>query len=269
MLRRLSTTALTLILVSMALASALPFVLMALTSLRTTKTFTLSFDLSQYHLDNYVTLFTTHEFFQRLVTTIIVVVLACVLNVGTATLAAFGFAKKPFPGSKALFWAIIGSMMVPIQATLIPLYTIMRELGLLNTYIGLALPLVGGFGVFLMKQFADGIPDDLIDAARIDGATDRMVFHKIAVPLMQPAIVALLIFTFLAAWNDFLWPLVSITKPDMATVTYAIATLSGRSSTNYGLLTAGATVSFLGPFIAYLLFQRRFVEGVALSGSKE
>jgi len=268
MIRRLSTVALTLLLVSMALASALPFVLMALTSLRTTKTFTLSFDFAQYHLDNYATLFTTHEFFQRLVTTIIVVVLACVLNVGTATLAAFAFAKKPFPGSKALFWAIIASMMVPIQATLIPLYTIMRELGLLNTYLGLALPLVGGFGVFLMKQFADGIPDDLIDAARIDGATDRVVFAKIAVPLMQPAIIALLIFTFLAAWNDFLWPLVSITKPDMATITYAIATLSGRSSTNYGLLTAGATVSFLGPFIAYLIFQRRFVEGIALSGSK-
>ncbi|MBZ2194741.1 carbohydrate ABC transporter permease [Ruania sp. N2-46] len=268
MTRRLSTAALTLLMVSMAVASALPFLLMALTSLRTTRTFTLSFDFAQYHLENYVTLFTTHEFFQRLVTTIVVVVLACVLNIATATLAAFGFAKKPFPGSTAVFWTIIASMMVPIQATLIPLYSIMRELGLLNTYLGLALPLVGGFGVFLMKQFADGIPDELIDAARIDGAPDRTVFLRIAVPLMRPAIIALLIFTFLAAWNDFLWPLVSITRPDMGTITYAIATLSGRSTTNYGLVTAGATISFLGPFLAYVIFQRRFVEGIALSGSK-
>src|SRR5690606_31536368 len=129
-------------------------------------------------------------------------------------------------------------------------------------------PIITGFGIFLMKQFADGLPDEVIEAARIDGAPDRMVLLRIAVPLMKPVITALLIFTFLAAWNDFLWPLVSISQDQMQTVTYAIANLEGRSTTNYGLLTAGATVSFLGPFIAYLILQRRFIEGIALTGTK-
>ncbi|KAA9154905.1 carbohydrate ABC transporter permease [Microbacterium lushaniae] len=267
-MRRVTTVLLGLLLFSLALACALPFGLMFLTSFRTTTNLALSWDFSAYHLDNYVTLFTTHSFLTRILTTVAVVVIACTLNVVTATMAAFGLSKKPFPGSKAVFWVIIATMMVPVQVTLVPLYTIMRELGLLNTHLGLALPIVTGFGVFLMKQFADGLPDEIIEAARIDGAPDRMVLLRIAVPLMKPVITALLIFTFLAAWNDFLWPLVSISQDQMQTVTYAIANLEGRSTTNYGLLTAGATVSFLGPFIAYVILQRRFVEGIALTGTK-
>lgn len=267
-MRRLLNFALGLLLVSLALACALPFVLMFLTSLRSTTNLGFSWDFSSYHLDNYVTLFTTHNFFTRIGTTVVVVIIACVLNVATAALAGFGLAKKPFPGSKFVFWVIIATMMVPVQVTLVPLYSIMREIGLLNTHLGLALPIVTGFGVFLMKQFAQGLPDEVIEAARIDGAPDRMVFLRVAVPLMKPVITALLIFTFLAAWNDFLWPLVSISQDQMQTVTYAIANLEGRSTTNYGLLTAGATVSFLGPFVAYLILQRRFVEGIALTGTK-
>ncbi len=266
--RTVSGLLLGVVLAVLAASAALPFLLMLVTSFRTTTSFTISLDPSQYHWDNYVALFTTHQFGTRLLVTISVVVIACVLNVATAALAAFAFAKKPFPGSTVLFWVFLASMMVPVQATLIPLYSIMRQLGLLNTAFGLALPIVTGFGVFLMKQFAEGIPDELVEAARIDGAPDRMVFLRVAVPLMRPVIIALLIFTFLAAWNDFLWPLVSISKNEMATVTFAIANLEGRSTTNYGLVTAGATVSFLGPFIAYVVLQRRFVEGIALSGTK-
>ena len=259
--RTVSGLLLGVVLAVLAASAALPFLLMLVTSFRTTTSFTISLDPSQYHWDNYVALFTTHQFGTRLLVTISVVVIACVLNVATAALAAFAFAKKPFPGSTVLFWVFLASMMVPVQATLIPLYSIMRQLGLLNTAFGLALPIVTGFGVFLMKQFAEGIPDELVEAARIDGAPDRMVFLRVAVPLMRPVIIALLIF-------DFLWPLVSISKNEMATVTFAIANLEGRSTTNYGLVTAGATVSFLGPFIAYVVLQRRFVEGIALSGTK-
>lgn len=266
--RIISKSLLAVFLGSLAIACALPFVLMIITSLRTTNIIDLSFDLSQYHFQNYVTLFQTHKFLQRVLTTLIVVVIACVLNVFTATFAAFGLTQKPFPGSRAFFWIVVASMMIPIQATLIPLYSIMRNLDLLNTHFGIALPLVSGFGVFLMTNFARSVPSEIVEAARIDGAPDRTVFWRIAVPLLRPAITALTIFTFLGAWNDFLWPLVSITQDNMQTITYAIATLEGRSTTNYGLVTAGATISFLGPLIAYVILQKRFVEGIALSGIK-
>lgn len=268
MTRKLPVAVMMVIVSVMAIFALLPFVLMFVTSLQSTSFLGFNVDWSSINLKNYVTLFSVHKFGARIVTTIIVVVIACFLNIVTASLAAFGFAKKPFPGSRAVFWLFLATLMVPAQATLIPLYTIMRQIGLLNTYAGLAIPLVTAFGVFLMKQFADQLPDELIEAARIDGAPDRTVFLRIAVPLLAPVMVALTIFTFLAAWNDFLWPLISVSRSEMTTVTLALAGLEGRSSTNYGLLMAGAAVSFLGPFIAYLILQRKFVEGVALSGIK-
>jgi multiple sugar transport system permease protein len=267
-MRRFTGIVLAVVLVSLAVACAAPFALMLFTSFRTTTTFAVSWDSLQLHFDNYIALFETYDFVPRIATTIVVVIIACLANVFTATLAAYGLSKRPFPGSTAVYWVILATMMVPIQVTLVPLYTIMRQLGLLNTYLGLALPLVTGFGVFLMKQFTDRLPDELIEAARVDGAPDRLIFFRVAIPLMRPVITALVIFTFLAAWNDFLWPLVSISQDQMQTLTYAIANLQGRSTTNYGLVTAGATVSFLGPFIAYLILQRRFVEGIALTGTK-
>ena len=159
-------------------------------------------------------------------------------------------------------------MMVPGQVTLIPLYGIMRDLGLLNTHIALALPVVNAFGVFLIRQFMKGIPDDLLDAARIDGASDFRIFARIILPLVKPVIIALTVFTFLTTWNDFLWPLVSITEADMETVTLAAANLQGRFTTDYGLVMAGATVTFLVPLILYVVLQKQFVEGVVSSGVK-
>lgn len=268
MSRRLGTAVLAIVLGVMVIVAMLPFVLMFVTSIQSTSLLGFGIDWSAVNLNNYVSLFVTHQFGSRILTTIIVVVIACVVNIVTASLAAFAFAKKPFPGSRVLFWVFLATMMVPAQATLIPLYTIMRQIGLLNTYVGLALPVITAFGVFLMKQFADQIPDELIEAARIDGAPDRTVFLRIVVPVLTPVIVALTIFTFLAAWNDFLWPLISVSRNEMTTVTLALAGLEGRSSTNYGLVMAGAAVSFLGPFLAYVILQRRFVEGIAFSGIK-
>lgn len=268
MIRKIAAGSVGVVLALLAGLALLPFVLMFITSLQSTTLLGFTVDWSAINVDNYVRLFVVNNFGARLMTTIVVVVIACALNLATASLAAFGFAKKPFPGSRWLFWVFLATMMVPAQATLIPLYSIMRQLGLLNSYVGLALPVVTAFGVFLMRQFADQVPDELIEAARIDGAPDRVVFLRIMLPVLTPVIVALTIFTFLSAWNDFLWPLISVTKSEMTTVTLALAGLEGRSSTNYGLVMAGATVSFFGPFIAYVLLQRRFVEGIAFSGIK-
>ena len=144
----------------------------------------------------------------------------------------------------------------------------MRDLGLLNTHISLSLPVINAFGVFLIYQFIKGVPNDLMEAARIDGASDRRIFTSIIIPLIRPVLVALTVFTFLTVWNDFLWPLVSISDQQMTTVTLAVSNLQGAFAKRYGLVMAGATISFLIPLGVYLLLQRQFVEGVAATGLK-
>lgn len=229
---------------------------------------TILLDPAEFTLHNYVRLFAENQFARAITTSAVVVVLACTANMLVASLAAFAFEKKRFPGSEALFWLYLATMMVPGQVTLIPLYGIMRDLGLLNTYVALALPVVNAFGVFLIRQFMKGIPDDLLDAARIDGSSDLGLYVRIILPLIKPILVALTVFTLLTTWNDFLWPLVSITDDRMQTATLAAANLQGRFATDYGLVMAGATVTFLIPLALYVILQRHFVEGIVSSGVK-
>ena len=152
--------------------------------------------------------------------------------------------------------------------TLIPVFTIMKKLGLMNTYPALFLPIINAFGVFLMRQFMVSLPDELLEAARIDGCGENRIFISIVIPLIKSVIVSLTIFTFISCWNDFLWPLVIVTKPQMQTLTLAISALKGSYSTNYGLVMAGSTLTFLPPFVLYVFLQKQFVEGIAISGIK-
>lgn len=252
----------------LVLLALLPFVFMAVTSVQETARMTALLNPADFSLDNYVRLFGENRFARALLNSSVVVVIGCALNIVVCSMAAFAFEKNRFPGSEVVFWIYVATMMVPGQVTLIPLYGIMRDLGLLNTHIALALPVVNAFGVFLIRQFMKGIPDDLLDAARIDGASDFRIFVRIILPLVKPVIIALTVFTFLTTWNDFLWPLVSITEAEMETVTLAAANLQGRFTTDYGLVMAGATVTFLVPLILYVVLQKQFVEGVVSSGVK-
>ncbi|MCA1306694.1 carbohydrate ABC transporter permease [Microbacterium esteraromaticum] len=256
------------VLIVFCLMALLPFAFMVVTSLQRTNVITIFLDPAKLELSNYVRLFTENGFGAALVTSIGVVVLACVVNAIVCSFAAYAFAKRPFPGSEALFWLYVATMMVPAQVTLIPLFTIMRDLGLLNTWVSLFLPVINAFGVFLIRQFMSSIPDEMLEAARIDGASEMQLFFRIVLPSMKPVIVALTIFTFLTTWNDFLWPLVSITNDRMQTVTLAVAKLQGRLLTDYGIIMAGATVSFLVPLIVYFVLQKQFVEGVTSSSVK-
>ena len=256
------------VLLVLAAVAVLPFLFMAATSIQKTTRIALTIDWSKIDLTNYARLFQDYGFTAALMTSAIVVVISCALNAVVCSLAAFAFAKKPFPGSEALFWVYVATMMVPPQVTLIPLYTIMRDVGLLNTHLSLALPVVNAFGVFLIRQFMQSIPDDLLDAARIDGARDLQIFFRIVLPLIKPTIVALTVFTFLTVWNDFLWPLVSISKDSMQTVTLAAAKLQGRTQVEYGLVMAGAAVATIVPFVLYMFLQKQFVEGVTSSSVK-
>ena len=219
-------------------------------------------------LSNYVYAITKRNFGLALKNSVITVVGSCLLVDVVSTMAAYGFEKKPVPGKEALFQGYIATMMIPGQVILIPMFMMMNRAHLSNTYAALILPMVGAFGIFLMRQFMVAVPNELLEAAEIDGCGEVRRFLTIAVPLVQPALITLTVFTFNAAWNNFLWPLIINTRSEMAVLPVTMSTLSSNSTTNYGMVMAGATLTFLFPFILYLFLQRQFVEGIALGGVK-
>ncbi len=256
------------VLVAMALFALLPFVYMGLVSLTQKTVLDLRFDPAEFSFKNYARVFSNFNIGRNLLNSVIVTGGACVLNCIVCAMAAYGFAKKHFPGRDQLFMVYLATLMIPGQVTLIPVFTIIKNLGLMNTHIALMLPILNAFGVFLVRQFMVNVPDELIEAARIDGCGENRLFLSVVVPLVKPVLVSLTIFTFITCWNDFLWPLVTVTDERMQTLTLAIAALKGNYSTNYGLVMAGSTLAFLPPFLLYVALQKEFVEGIAPSGIK-
>jgi multiple sugar transport system permease protein len=198
-------------------------------------------------------------------------------------LAAYVFAKREFPGRNAIFMVFLATMMVPGQVTLIPNYIITKHIplfggnnilgagghGWLDSYWGLIMPgTVSAFGIFLLRQYMMSIPDDLLQAARIDGASEFRIFWSIVLPLCGPALAASAIFTFQAAWEDFLWPLIIISSPDRYTAPLGLALFVIKNQTSWNLLFAGSVISTLPMVVIFMVFQRRFIKGIALSGLK-
>jgi multiple sugar transport system permease protein len=190
----------------------------------------------------------------------------------TAAMAAYPLARMRFPGRDLIFVLFVGSLMIPNAVVLVPQYILTERLGWLSTYQGLIVPEAAttfAFGVFLLRQFFLTLPAELEDAARIDGAGPWRIFTRIVLPLSQPVLGALAIFAFRSAWNDFLWPLIAVNKPDMFPLPVALALLrSAYSSESYGPIMAGATLSALPLLIVFLVANRRIVEGVRVSGLK-
>jgi multiple sugar transport system permease protein len=187
-----------------------------------------------------------------------------------ASMAGYGFAKKRFPGKEILFWVYVSSMMVPGFALLIPLYTLMASLGLINTYLGIAAPgLSAPFGAFLMRQFMQTLPGELIDAGRIDGCGELGVFWRIILPLSKPGLAVLGIFVFMGQWGAFLWPLVVTNSSEMRTLVVGFATLAQRElRVNYGASMAASTYVALPMLIVFFAFQRYFLRGVTIGALK-
>jgi multiple sugar transport system permease protein len=194
------------------------------------------------------------------------------LVLATSAMAAYPLARMRFPGRNLIFATLVGSLMVPNVVTLVPQYILIQQLGWLSTFQGLIVPEAGvvlAFGVFLLRQFFLSIPAELEDAARIDGANAWQIFTRVILPLSHPALGALAIFAFRSAWNDFLWPLIAVNKPDMFPLPVALALLRGAySSESYGPIMAGAALSAVPLFVVFLVANRRIVEGVQLSGLK-
>jgi multiple sugar transport system permease protein len=195
-----------------------------------------------------------------------------VIVVLTSAMAAYPLARMRFPGRDLVFMLIVGSLMVPNAVLLVPQYVLTQQLGWLSTYQGLILPeaaMTFAFGVFLLRQFFLTMPGELEDAARIDGANAWQVFTRVVLPLAQPVLAALAIFAFRSAWNDFLWPLIAVNKPEMFPLPVALALLRGAySSESYGPIMAGAALSALPLLVVFLVANRRIVEGVRVSGLK-
>jgi multiple sugar transport system permease protein len=191
-------------------------------------------------------------------------------NLIFCSMVGYALAKLDFAGKRLLFGLVLGMLMVPGVVTFVPLFVLVSNLGLVNTYPGLILPfLVTPLGVFLMRQFISGLPDELIEAARIDGAGEWRIFSRVILPLCGPALATLGILTFLSSWNNFLWPLVVAQSEDKYTLPVALALYSvGQNATRYGLLLAGSVV-IIAPVIAlFVALQRYFVQGIATTGIK-
>jgi len=190
----------------------------------------------------------------------------------TSAMAAYPLARMRFRGRDAIFALLVGSLMIPNAVVLVPQYVLVQRLGWLSTYQGLIVPeaaMTFAFGVFLLRQFFLTIPSELEDAARIDGAEPWQIFTRIVLPLSQPVLGALAIFAFRSAWNDFLWPLIAVNKPDMFPLPVALALLRGAyAAESYGPIMAGAVLSALPLLIVFLVANRRIVEGVRVSALK-
>ncbi|NHA69498.1 carbohydrate ABC transporter permease [Phycicoccus flavus] len=221
-------------------------------------------------LDNYTQLFSRLSFGDYFTNSVVVAVAVTAGNLLFCSMLGYAFAMLEFRGKRALFLVVMTTLMIPGVVTFVPLFVLVANAGLVDTLPGLFLPfLVSPFGVFLMRQFVLGLPKDLVDAARVDGTGEIGIFARIILPLCGPALATLGILTFLGSWNNFLWPLVVAQTEKTYTLPVALALYStGQNSTNYGLLLAGATVVVLPVLLVFLVFQRRFIEGIATTGIK-
>jgi multiple sugar transport system permease protein len=221
-------------------------------------------------LDNYGQLFDRLDFPRFFTNSTFVAVAVTAGNLVFCSMVGYALAKLDFAGKRLLFGLVLGMLMVPGVVTFVPLFVLVSNLGLVNTYPGLILPyLVTPLGVFLMRQFMSGLPDELLEAARIDGAGEWRIFARVILPLCGPALATLGILTFLSSWNNFLWPLVVAQSEDKYTLPVALALYSvGQNATRYGLLLAGSVVVIVPVIALFVALQRYFVQGIATTGIK-
>jgi len=245
-----------------------PFVVMVVVSLIPQQAFLArDFSPAQYSLRNFVETFRVVPFGRYYFNSAVVSVSVTVGQILISSLAAFAFARLRFRGRDTLFLLYLATLMIPFPVTLIPNFLIIRQLGWYDSYPALIVPgFFSVFSTFLLRQYYRGLPMELDEAARMDGASSLRIWWQIILPLSGPVLAALSIFVFQAAWNDFLWPLVVTTSADMRTIPVGLNSFVGQYSTAWGLLMAGSVIALLPVLLIYLLAQRWFVEGITLSG---
>jgi multiple sugar transport system permease protein len=260
-------------LIAGAITMALPYVWMLVTSIKPLEeiqTYPPSFLVKNPTLEPYKDLFRLLPMGRYIFNSLFVAGTITIFNVFATSLAGYAFAKHSFWGRDKLFFLLIGSLMIPWQVNVIPGFVIVKNLGWLNTYRGLIIPSMAwcAFGIFLNRQYIYSIPNDLIDAAKIDGCSEFTIYFRVVFPLIKPVVATLGIFTFLQQWNNFVWPLVIVHVSHMRTVPLALAVLTGQFGANIAMVMAGAVVSTFPMLVVFLVFQKYIVKGVALTTLK-
>jgi len=221
-------------------------------------------------MQNYVALFRQTELPRWMLNSAIVAVGSTLLGVFFCSLAGFAFGKYSFRGKDLLFLVVLGSVSIPQAVTIVPAFALMARIGWLNSYRALILPgAANAFGIFLMRQYMQSIPDEIMDAGRIDGCTEIGIFWRLILPVIRPALGALAIFLFLTAWTSYLWPLVMLSSSSMYTMPLGLATLYANPwNIEYGMLMAGAVISVLPIIIVFVLMQKQFIAGLTQGAVK-
>jgi len=218
---------------------------------------------------NYVTIFTRYPFERFFINSLFVTGTTIILQIAVCSTAAYAFARFQFKYREWLFMVYIATLMFPFQVKAIPLYILVRRLGWIDTYQGLILPKVfSAFGVFLLRQSIRSTPTEYDEAAAIEGAGHLTIFFKIILPLNKGALATLAVFAFMDTWNDYLWPLIVTTSQKMMTLPLGLASLQGRWSTQWNLVSAGTIISIIPTLLIYIIAQRWFVKGISVTGLK-
>ena len=261
-----------LVLIFGSILMIVPFLWMILTSL---KTFSEAIRIpvtifpEKIMWNNYLTALNTLPFVKLFFNTIIMMAARVLFAIVFSSMAGYAFAKLNFPFKKLLFGIIVAQLMLPAQIFIIPQYNMVSSLGWLNTVKALVFPgIVSAFGVFFLRQFYLGLPDEIAEAARIDGCNQWQVFYKVMLPLTKTPMIALGIFTAIFAWSDLMWPLIVNMSMEKMTLASGLASLSGQFITDYRVMMAGAFIAMWPMIIVYLIFQKQFVQGIALTGGK-
>ena len=220
-------------------------------------------------LANYRLLFAEHGILRQAANSLFISLLATGLSLLFNLSAGYAFAKLRFAGRDRVFRLLLGALVIPAQVTMMPLFLMLKEMGLVNSYAGALVPwLASVFGIYLVRQYALTIPDELLEAARMDGAGELRIFVLVVLPLLRPIVVTLAVLTFLGSWNDFMWPLIVLTDHDVQTLPVALATLSREHVQDVELMMAGAVITVLPVLLLFLGLQRYYMQGLLVGSVK-
>ena len=270
--RKLGTAGYYVVSILLAVIALIPFLWMISTSLKSRgalMSIPIEWIPAEPTLDAYTEVFSRFPFLRTIGNSLLISVAYTLITLISASMAAFAFAKLRFRGSGAILSVYIATMMIPTQVTMIPLFVVMNRLGLIDSYASVILPsMFKPFAVFLLVQQMKTIPNDYIDAARIDGAGLFQTYRKVALPLCIPTLATLAVTTFMESWNDYLWPLLMLTDRNKMTLPIALSTLNGQYNTEYNVLMAGSLISMIPIIIIYIAAQKQFKSGLMAGGIK-
>ena len=219
--------------------------------------------------EHYVNLFTHLSLARSFMNSTLVAVVGTLISLLVNSMAGYAFAKLRFGGREKMFRLLLVAMVIPAQVGMLPLFLLLKAMGLVNTMVGVIVPFMAGvFGIFMIRQYAMSIPDDLLDAARVDGAGEYRIFWTIVLPVLKPILVTLTVFTFLSAWNDFMWPLIILSDEAKYTLPVALASLSGEHVQDTELMMAGSVLTVLPVVILFIALQRAYIRGVMMGSVK-